>query len=153
MWDGAWFKMSQNCFGSFLMGISRISSEILYIYICCAGWYFKLTRDHIQGFVNVCPYTFLPHPMSDPMRECLRSMARACALVRFPAASPLMARMRSPTPKRPSRLMAPPWMILRISIPTPSFTAQTVIPGTELALTCITCAYTCGFFFIVKKNT
>lgn len=67
--------------------------------------------------------------MSGPTRECLRSMARACALLRLAVGSPLMARMRSPAPKRPSRLMEPPWMTLRISIPKPSLTVLTVIPA------------------------
>lgn len=68
------------------------------------------------------------YPMSGPIRECLRSKARAWALLRLAVGSPFTARMRSPTPSRPSRLMEPPWMMLRISIPRPSFTALTVIP-------------------------
>lgn len=69
--------------------------------------------------------------MSGPTRECLRSMARACALLRWAVGSPLMARIRSPTPRRPSRLMEPPWMMLRISIPKPSLAVLTVIPEEE----------------------
>lgn len=67
--------------------------------------------------------------MSGPTKECLLSMARACALLRLAVGSPLMASMRSPTPKRPSRLMEPPWMTLRITIPKPSLAVLTVIPA------------------------
>lgn len=81
-----------------------------------------ITRYMVKLFATVS------YPRSGPMRECRRSMARAWALVRLAVGSPLMARMRSPTPRRPSRLMEPPWIMLRISIPKPSFMALTVIP-------------------------
>lgn len=72
--------------------------------------------------------TTVSYPMSGPIRECLLSSARAWALVRLAVGSLFTAKMRSPTPSRPSRLMEPPWMMLRISIPGPSFMALTVIP-------------------------
>lgn len=62
------------------------------------------------------------------MRECLLSMARACALVKLVVGSSFIDSIQSPTPIRPSRLIEPPWIMLRTIIPEPSLLELTVIP-------------------------
>lgn len=82
----------------------------------------------IISFYHLLLSSSFTYFMSGPISECRLSSARACALVKLVVDSSLMDRMQSPTPIRPSRLIEPPWITLRTTIPKPSLLELTVIP-------------------------